>query len=340
MAREGDAQSISEFCFSLHYMMSAGVNLTDALVTLDNISVKRPKREREALSFLRKETQNGGSFAYALASDSYFPVFMQKAVYAAEQSARLQYVFEGLGQYYSTRAKSREELINALFYPFFVAFAIIALIIFSLVFILPNFELIFADTPLPPITIGVMRMGEIFRKNWFMLPFFALGFALFLKFAKKSNNLSLAFGKIALILPPFASLNRAAANYQFCQAMSVTAKNNSFQEALIFSAPVVDNAYAQKELLEFANKIALGEEGEIWFLDPIVTQTTIVGRQTGNIADAYERASEYSAQKYKKALERFLKIIEPLITLFLGGALLLIMLAIILPTFQMAELVY
>jgi len=115
-------------------------------------------------------------------------------------------------------------------------------------------------------------------------------------------------------------------------------------QALPLAVGVMNNALVKEDIMKMTSRLNVGKPfwevlGEVSYIDPLIVGLARIGEETGNLPETIEKCQAYYSQSYKRAIKRLNKLIEPMITLILGIELGIIMLAIILPTFELATII-
>jgi type IV pilus assembly protein PilC len=134
-------------------------------------------------------------------------------------------------------------------------------------------------------------------------------------------------------------------NLRFTQAMSILlSSGQTVTTAIPACANVLDNTHAKRDIMQAA--AGVNEGRPLWealtrvrFIDPMLAGMVRVGEETGRLPQVMDKCRHYFTQSHRQSMQKTAKLVEPLITLVLGILLGLVMLAIILPTFALTDII-
>ena len=323
------------FCRKLSYLLGAGLSLKASFPILQGQSLG-PVLGR-LLPQIHKRVLEGDNFSEALAQTANFPEFILGYIAIGEKTAQLAKVCERLADYYEEKARAKKELTAAFMYPGMVLLMMLGVIILSMVTVLPGYARIFdaSDVSLPAITQMLINISEFAANNviWLALGLIAL-VTLSIFLAKNKKLISCLQLKIPLV--------RLGVNLNLAQALSILLSSGiKIEAAVALATDVIDNIYVKKDLQNLSAKLAEGMEfGEaldaISYIEPLLKDLARIGEKTAGLESAMSKCHTCFAADYKHSLNRMNKLIEPIVTLTMGILLAFIMLAVVLPTFELA----
>ena len=331
-------RELSVFSRKLSFLLSAGVTIKAALSI---VSEQLPGRGlRRLLPGLATKVEQGESFSSAIRAAGAFPAFFCGFVAIGEATATLPQIMEQLADFYEDRAQTRDELTAALMYPIIVSIMMLGVMVLAVAFVLPGYSRIFAATgaALPALTRGLMQVSEFFATNTVLVAsvFFVLPIAVAIFVLSSAGRSTISAAELRI---PVA---RLGVNFRLAQALHLLlAAGLSVSQALPLIEDVMDNLQVRRDLSKISVQIGAGKPfwemlGMLRYIDPLLVGMARVGEETGRMPQTMEKCQAYYSQAYKRAVRRLNKLVEPIITLVLGVGLGIIMLAIILPTFELA----
>jgi len=337
---------LAELCKQMSFMLGAGVTIKSVVMVLAG-SQSKNRYMQSSFSRVLEGIMEGESLSGALEDSGYFPEFMCSMCRIGEMSDNLPGVMAALADYYQEMARSRDEIKSALLYPFVVAVLMLAMILIAVLYVLPHYALMFAmsDVPLPVLTQALLNISAVLMNQWWLvLPVVLSVIITVTVFVRSTIGRSLIEYTL-LYLPPISKVYRNMVSFHIVQAMSLLLQSGqSLLDAVLAVSSIVPNKRVARDLQQVA--AGLQEGTDFWqlldavpYIDPAVSSMARVGEETGNMAEVFEHASEYSRHKSRQISRRLNKLVEPSVTLVLGLLLGLVMLSIILPTFAMTELV-
>ena len=335
------SRDITTFSRQLCSLLRSGVPILRSLSIISKQS-GNPKFER-MLNNISSGIKEGASFSSALANHPgiFSPLYLAM-VRAGESSGVME---EGLSKIADYRRKQEEifsHIRMALAYPVLMAIMGIATTIFMLTFVLPKlmgiFEGMGQKLPLP--TQIVLSVSSGLRDYWFwILLVFCLGFFT-LRQGAKTKAQRLIFDVFKLRLPILGNFLLKVELARFCRTLELLVKSGiSILEAIKTAAYVLTNEAIKEELIRSCEKV---EEGGSFgdslhkskLFPPFMTNLIIVGEESGmldeslaEIADSYERDTD-------EAVRVSTALLEPLMILIVGLVVGFIVMAMLLPIFQ------
>ncbi|MDR1914168.1 MAG: type II secretion system F family protein [Clostridiales bacterium] len=335
-------RDLSLVCRSLSFILKAGVKPHQAIPIL-SARIKN-KRLQTILANIHKHLLKGDSL-YAAINSSPFPKLIAGLCHVGELTGRLPDVFSNLADYYEKSDKSRGAMTGALIYPAIVAIAAFAVMIMSVIVVLPGYSSIFAAEgiilPLP--TRILMSFGD-FITDYGHLVIIALAILLLglFSFSKTKKGLYF-FGYLKAHLPIIRRLYLKIFNLRFCQGMAMTTSAGlTIVVSMGIMRGMLGNEYLNEYMEQIIKKLAEGDElsdalREVKFFDPLILSMTKIGENTNSLDETFEQCSSYFQADLERDTLVIGRLVEPAVTLLLGIVTAFIMLSIILPTFQLVN---
>jgi len=327
-------------------LLGAGIPLVQAL----NGLVEQTSNQglKKVVAQLKDAVNEGNSFTIALAEHPrLFSKIFVNMVKAGEASGSLDIVLEQLADFGENQQELRSRISAALIYP--IALSIVAVVILALLLtiVVPNITKVFEDSqealPLP--TIILINISNFLHNYWWLLCIFLV--ALFIGFRQliQKPQGKRVWDRLKLTIPLFGDLNIKIAAARFGQTLSSLLQSgvplvaslrivqNMFNNVLV--SDVIEEA---TEELEKGGNLSKTLKDSRWFL-PMMVQMITVGEQSGTL----EKMLKKVAVSYEKEVETKMKaltsMIEPAMILTMGVVMLFIVLSILLPIFEMNQLI-
>jgi general secretion pathway protein F len=309
----------------LSTLLKAGLELDRALGILIGLSDIGPLRA--PFEGVRNRVRDGMSFAEALAADPVFPKFYVSMVRAGEHGGSLDITLQRLTDYLSRTMAIREQITSALVYPSLLLLTAGGSIIVILVFVLPEFEPLFADAgkslPLP--TRIVMDAGHVVRDfGWLFVLLVAGGiFALRRALQKPANRLK--WDGFVLRWPVLGNLFSAIEVERLMRTFGTLLSNgvpvptalNLSKDVLsntVLAAAVRDAAVSLREGERLAQRLARTK------VFPAVTLDLIqIGEESGKLDEMLLRQADLDELRIKHKVDRALAMLVPVLTIGLGA---------------------
>lgn len=327
-------------------LIQAALPLDETLAAVANQTEKQ--RIKSMLYAIRSRVLEGHTLATGLADyPKVFPELYRATVDAGEQSGHLDTVLERLADYTESRQEIQGKVRQALIYPAFLSLFAIAIVVFMMTSIVPQVVSVFEDTgqELPGLTLSLIAMSD-FVVDYGMYLFVVLvtvfiGFQVLLTKPAFVMKYHLFLFKLPLIQRLVRGLNAAL----FTRTFSIlTGSGVTVLEAMKISAKVVANLPMRAAILEATDRVREGtgikKSLEISKLFPPMTLQLIAsGENSGKLEEMLERASTQLEREQVTLIAYIVGILEPVIILTMGIMVLLIVLGILLPIFDLNSLV-
>jgi len=334
--------SLAVFCRQLATLVEAGIPLLSALTVLAEQTEER--RLRRAVAGLVQHLEGGRGLAEALRFfPRIFPPVMTNMVEAGEVGGVLDRVLERLALHFEREHEMRGKIKAAVTYPAIVVLIAGVVLIILVTFVLPTFMNMLQElsVPLPLPTRFVMGMSMIFRRYWYCVPLLALALAGGLRAVVSSPRGKEWWDRLLLRLPVFGSLFRKIIIARFCRTLGTLFQGGvPILRALDVVKNVTGNTLVTRAVEEAAESIRegaglAGPFARSGVFPPMVTRMVAVGEETGALDSMLERAAVFYEREVETAVARLASLLEPFLIVGLGGFVGFIVIAILLPYFQM-----
>jgi type IV pilus assembly protein PilC len=324
-------------------MIDAGLPLVQGLNILAE-QTENPKF-KSILKQITKDVEGGSTLAEAMKKHpKVFNELFVNLIAAGEVGGILDTILQRLATFIEKAAELRSKIKGALTYPIVViciAFIVIAVI---LIFVIPVFQDMFASfgSALPAPTQLVVNMSDFMKGNihWVLLGIAALVFVF--KQYRNTKGGRKTTDNIALKLPIFGDLLKKTAVARFTRTLgTMLASGVPILDSLEIVAKTAGNVIIEEIIYEVRGSIAEGQtiaeplsENDVF--PGMVIQMISVGEATGALDTMLEKIADFYDKEVDAAVDALTSMLEPLLMLFLGGAIGGLVVAMYLPIFSMA----
>lgn len=327
-------------------LLEAGLTLDRSLQILVELSDE--EHIVRVLEDLQERVRGGATFSAALEEQGgQFPRIYINMVRAGEASGALDAVLARLADYLERTAELRGTVTSALVYPIILLVVAGLSVILLLVFVVPQFAVLFEDmgAALPLPTRIVMGLGDLFRDYWWaMLATLAL-IAVAIERALQKPEVRDRFDSRVLRVPLFGDLIWKMETARFCHTLSTLLKNGlPLLNALNLAKEVVANRKLSGLLIEASEDLKHGRglaepvaKREI--LPQMALQMIRVGEESGSLDAMLGKVAEIYDKETQASVKRMLTLLEPLLIIGLGIVVAGIIISIIVPILGANELV-
>jgi general secretion pathway protein F len=345
VSRAYSAAGLAIFTRQLAGLVSAGLPLERALTVLADEA--EDKRQQGVIATLRAEVNAGSTLAKALAqaprefSDTYRAV-----IAAGEQGGQLDRVLDSLAADLEDSLALRAKLIGAALYPAIVSAVALAIVIFLLAYVVPQVAEVFTGTrrALPVLTVIMLAVSDAVRQGWLWALLTLLAAALLLRQALQHEATRIAFDAFWLRLPLVGRLSRGYNAARFAATLALLAQAGvPILRALQAAADTLHNRAMRRDAQEALVLVregaplasALAAHPRFPTLLPMFAR---LGEQTGTLPAMLERAARQLGQEVQRRAMQVATVLEPLLIVAMGGIVMLIVLAVLLPIIELNQL--
>ena len=330
----------------LSTLIQAGLPLEEALGAVAAQSEKRGVSN--VLTAVRSRVTEGHALATALSAfPRAFPELFRATVAAGERSGHLGHVLEQLADYTEARQASRQKIQLALVYPLILLFASFSIVGFLLGYVVPDVVKIFIDSgqALPFLTRALISVSAALRSYGVLLVALLLGLGALARWAVLQPHLKLRWHRVLLNAPLLGGVLRAMEAARFASTLAILGKSAvPLVDALDISAAVISNLAIRQRMLDVARSVREGgtlarglqRSGDI---PPMMLHLIASGERAGELDHMLARAAEQQEKNLAARISLVVSLFEPVMLVVMGGVVLLIVMAILLPILSLNQLV-
>jgi general secretion pathway protein F len=327
-------------------LVRAGLTLEECLNAL--IEQTDKPRTRNVLAGVRGRMVEGQSLARSMAAfPQAFPDIYRVMIDAGEQSGKLVEVLERLADYTENRQALRQSVVLAFIYPVLVTVVAICVVTLLLVYVVPQVTRVFANTgqALPLVTrilIGISDAARASGLFWLLIG----GGALAVLIATLRNSAMRHRWHLMLLrLPVIGRLVRGINAARFADTLGIlTASGIPLLPALQSAVPVVNNLPMRAAVEEALRQVREGGSlsralAKTKLFPPLIVHLIASGEASGRLDAMLARAAEAQSRELQNWVRALTALLEPVLILVMGAIVLFIVLAILLPIFEMNQLI-
>jgi type IV pilus assembly protein PilC len=324
--------------------LKAGIPLTDAMRILSKQMGKNMNINRVFNSVVYNLTL-GESFSSALEKQGEaFPSLLINMIKSAEATGDLEGTLDDMANYYREIETTRKDMIQALTYPALVLVFAIGVVIFMLVYLIPQFVNIYntANVKLNPITVGIIKASEFMQNNLFyvfLVTVVILGVIIVLYKNVKAFRYTLQ--TIAMKLPVIGKVIIYKEMTIFTKTFSSLLKNNVYiTESMDILGKVTTNEIYREIMINTINCIGRGEKISVafkdnWAIPEVAYYMMVTGETTGQLSEMMGKVADYYSEQHKLIVNTLKTLIEPILIVFLAVVVGFIIIAVIVPIFSL-----
>jgi len=345
--REMPGPLLSSFAKELSSYLNSGMTVLTAIKLIEG-QHKKEKKYASFLASIKTMIEEGKSLYHALGSQSvyYLPDFFLQSINVAGQSGKMVPVLIQMGTFFSSQAKVKKQVGNAMAYPLFIFMVAIGMTGFLIAFVVPKITGIFKDTgqELPEITQFVLSVSDFLSANYVTL---IVGFVSIIIIFKMSYKHIFPFKKaydgFMLKVPVVGELiqNHELGRFSYILGLMLNS-GVSYAHAVKLATTTFANA-AFRESFEIAaerviegNKLSHAlQRGKGVLPKRNFMQALALGEESSEVASILSNIAELYREENDDKLKLLLSLLEPFMMLFIGLVVGVIVAAMLLPIFSM-----
>lgn len=328
-------------------LVASGLPLSEALAAAAEQNEK--PRLVSMLMAIRSKVLEGHSLARGLGEFPHvFPEIFRATVTAGEQTGHLDAVLERLADYAENRQDLRQKLALALIYPALLTVVAISIVLGLMTYVVPQVVQVFVSIhqQLPLVTRILIGFSNILREwGWLILIVF-IAAAFGAQRTLKRPGPRRRFHAWLLRLPLVGRLIRGLDTARFTRTLSILAGSGvPVLDALRISGEVIGNIPMREAVAEAADRVREGASihkalAQRKLFPPIAIHLIASGEQSGTLESMLERTAINQERELSGLISAMLSVMEPAVILLMGGVVLFIVLAILLPIFDLNQLIH
>ena len=345
--RKVGSREVTVMTRQLATLLGAGLPLVQSLATL--IAQTSHPQLKTILSQIKEEVNEGSSFSQTMTHfPQVFPAFYLNMVRAGEASGTLHLVLERLADFSEKQQALKGRVRAALAYPLFM-FLIGSVVLFFLVaFVVPNVTRIFDEMhqTLPLITILLIGVSRFLETFWWLIVAGLIGAFVALKyFLSKTQKGRTLLDRTLLALPVVGQMNRKIAVARFSRTLGTLLESGvPLLASLEIVRNIVGNSLISDAIQKAGNEVREGQNlsaplARSGLFPAISVEMISVGEQSGNLEPMLYRIAEAYEKEVESSITMLTSLLEPIMILVMGLAVGFIVVSILLPIFEMNQLV-
>lgn len=298
---------------------------------------------RIVLKKILGDIERGNSIKESFENTKVFSSFYISMITAGEMSGNLDDVMDKLAIYYDKENKLRNKIISILIYPTILIITMIISFIFILLFLIPNFEDIYADNNMktPGLTKILIFLSHLFRDDFLLIiigNLVLIGGLIYLK--KNNDKFNEMINKLIFKIPIIKTYMKLIISNKFIKALSILISSGvQIVDSIETSAKAMSNDYIYLKICkanEFIKKgNSIGDSLKtVEELPSLLLSMITIGEESGKLDTVLNTVTEYYENELDSKLEIGTKYFENFITLFIGVVVGIIVISMMVPMFD------
>ncbi|HUV72106.1 MAG TPA: type II secretion system F family protein [Clostridia bacterium] len=334
---------IANFTRQLATMINAGLPLTEALLILKS---QGSSQVNQAAAIILRDVEGGSSLADSLKKfpKIFSPVYVA-LVRAGEAAGVLDNILNRLADNLEAQREFRSKIKSALMYPIIIVIGMAAVMFIMMVFVIPKLTSLYEefDATLPITTRILISISNLAVTFWWLIPILLAGIAYGLKLISSSKTGRRKLDELKFKIPIFGKLQTQIILAELTRTLGLlVGAGVSIVEALEISAKASDNLLIEEGIMTANKQVEKGFTlssalSENPLFPKLVPQMLAVGEETGKVDEVLLKVSRFFQTESEESLKGLTSAIEPLIMILLGVGVGFMVIAIIMPIYNLTS---
>ena len=334
--------SLVVFTYQLSAMLSAGINIIDALRMIQNKALK--ENERRIYRNLYESVQKGNSLSAAMMDqDGAFDELLISMVKSGESSGSLDESLDTMAKQYERDKKINSKIKTASIYPIVLFIVSIMVVLILVTFVLPGIMESFPEAETPFLTRVLLVVSDFIIHKWYVLAIVLIAIVGGFIIALNNKKTRIFLHKQILKIPKIGDLFRTIYSARCARSFaSLYSHGVNALEMIELSSSVIGNAYIEDHFDQVYVDVSRGgliskAIDDIGVFDPMLASMINVGEETGDLESILNKTADYFDQEAESALTRLVSLVEPIMIVWMGIMVGLIVVSILQPMFKMYD---
>lgn len=341
-SKKMNSKDLNFFLTQLSTYVKSGIPLVESMEILS-----RQAKKKTTQMLYRKivfELNKGTTFSRCLEKQGKtFPKMLINMLKTSEMTGDLTGVLDDMAAYYKQQDSNRKQIINAMTYPSVLLVFAVAVLTFVITYVVPSFTSMYstAGADLPAITVIIMNVSDFATKNWiYILTLIILIIAIITALYKSSRGAKHAMQSFVMHLPVVSDLIKYNQLVTFTGTFATLIKHDVFiTDSMEILSKITENE-VYKGIIKSAianlskgNGVSIAFKGH-WAFPETAYEMLVTGERTGKLGEMMQHVTEYYQEEQTSLIARLKSLIEPLMIIMLALIVGVVLLAVIVPMFD------
>ena len=341
-SKKMSSKDLNFFLTQLSTYVKSGIPLLDSMEILS-----RQSKKKNIAMLYRKivfDLNRGVSFSDCLAKQGkVFPKMLINMLKTSEMTGDLTGVLDDMAAYYKRQDSNRKQIINAMTYPSVLMVFAVAVLTFVITYVVPSFTSMYESTgsSLPGITVAIINISNFVTGNWYyILGGIIAVVTLFTLIYKSSTGFKYATQSFLMHIPVVKDIIKYNQLVTFTSTFSTLIKHDVFiTDSMDILSKITENEVYKKiinnaiENLSKGNGVSVAFKGH-WAFPETAYEMLLTGEKTGKLGEMMEHVSTYYQEEQTNIIARLKSLIEPVMIVLLAVIVGVILLAVVVPMFD------
>ena len=336
------SKDLNFFLTQLSTYVKAGIPLLDSMEILS-----RQSKKKSTQMLYRKivfDLNRGLSFSECLEKQGkVFPKMLINMLKTSEMTGDLTGVLDDMAAYYKRQDSNRKQIINAMTYPSVLMVFAVAVLTFVITYVVPSFTSMYESTgsSLPGITVAIMNISAFVTGNWYyIIGVIVLVVGIFVLLYKSSKKFKYFMQSFVMHIPVVKDIVKYNQIVTFTGTFSTLIKHDVFiTDSMDILSKITENEVYKKIIndaivnLSKGNGVSVAFKGH-WAFPETAYEMLVTGEKTGNLGEMMDHVATYYQEEQTNIVARLKSLIEPIMIVLLAVIVGVILLAVVVPMFD------
>ena len=336
------SKDLNFFLTQLSTYVKSGIPLLDSMEILS-----RQSKKKNTQMLYRKivfDLNRGLSFSECLEKQGkVFPKMLINMLKTSEMTGDLTGVLDDMAAYYKRQDSNRKQIINAMTYPSVLMVFAVAVLTFVITYVVPSFTSMYESTgsSLPGITVAIMNISDFVTGNWYyILGVIVLVVGIFVLLYKSSKKFKYFMQSLVMHIPVVKDIVKYNQIVTFTGTFSTLIKHDVFiTDSMDILSKITENEVYKKIIndaivnLSKGNGVSVAFKGH-WAFPETAYEMLVTGEKTGKLGEMMEPVATYYQEEQTNIVARLKSLIEPIMIVLLAVIVGVILLAVVVPMFD------
>lgn len=336
------SKDLNFFLTQLSTYVKAGIPLLDSMEILS-----RQSKKKSTQMLYRKivfDLNRGLSFSECLEKQGkVFPKMLINMLKTSEMTGDLTGVLDDMAAYYKRQDSNRKQIINAMTYPSVLMVFAVAVLTFVITYVVPSFTAMYESTgsSLPGITVAIMNISTFVTSNWYyILGVIVLVVGIFVLLYKSSKKFKYFMQSFVMHIPVVKDIVKYNQIVTFTGTFSTLIKHDVFiTDSMDILSKITENEVYKKIIndaiinLSKGNGVSVAFKGH-WAFPETAYEMLVTGEKTGKLGEMMDHVATYYQEEQTNIVARLKSLIEPIMIVLLAVIVGVILLAVVVPMFD------
>lgn len=335
-------KDLAIMCRQFYTMLDAGSSMLNCLDILKDQTEN--KKLKKALEEVYDDVQRGNTLSQSMEKQNkIFPYLFTNMVQAGEVSGKLDTIMLRMTEHYEKENKISRKIKGAMVYPIILGVISIVAVAILLIFVMPTFVAMFNGAALPAPTRIVIAIGDWLKTKWYLAIGIIISTILVIKTAQTTENGGVFVENLKLKMPLIKGTTQKIIVARFTRSLAtILSSGIPLVSALEVVSGVVGNRLVQVKIMKAKDKVMKGIPlsttiSEIDIFPKMLYSMMKIGEESGTLDEILDKTANFYDDEVEEALQKMTTMIEPLMILVMGGLVGFIVIAMMLPMFDMVN---